>query len=185
METSWKLYSVNEESDENISVIAKEEEGFYVSNENYSTDHSLAPGKYRLTLKDIFGDGFGTDGWYKISLDGREIIRGDQFRFEISYDIVVGYNPEMSDRDEEWLVAHNGRRKIWHESHGKTYMPLLWSKELAENAASWAQELVKNDCAIKNEPDIEEGENIAKNTYQKLDPADNVSVLFLYILLCF
>ena len=59
-------------------------------------------------------------------------------------------------------------------------MPLLWSRELAQASTLWAQELV-NDCTTKTEPNIAEGENIAKNTYQKLDPADNVSISVVYV----
>ena len=140
--------------------------------------------------KDASRDGFccsnGSDGSYVVSVDDRELIRGGYYQDEISYDIIIGYNSEMSDRDTQWQEAHNSRRKTWHERHEKTYVPLLWSKELAEDASSWAQELL-NDCGIPgitHEPGVSEGENLSKNTaitedgMGQLYPADNVSFTF-------
>ena len=121
---------------------------------------------------------------FAIRLDGRELIRGDYYRYELSYDIAAGHDPEstMSDRDVEWLVAHNTRRRSWHQRHGETYVPLVWSAGLAEDALSWATELL-DECeieGIKHESGVEEGENLAKNKASKeggmgqLYPPDNV-----------
>jgi len=185
-ETSWTLYSVNVETDGQTTLITSVEENTYEPFEQDSVELFLTPGKYRFTLKDAYGDGFccsnGSDGSYVISVDGRELIRGGYYMDEISYDIIIGYNSEMSDRDTQWLEAHNSRRKTWHESHDKTYVPLLWSKELAEDASSWAQELL-NDCGIPgitHESGVSEGENLSKNTATTEDgmgqlyPADNI-----------
>jgi hypothetical protein len=59
----------------------------------------------------------------------------------------------------------------------------MWSKELAQGAQSWADELL-NDCeidGIAHESDVEEGENLAKNRasanslFGQLYPPDYVS----------
>jgi hypothetical protein len=191
-ETSWTLYSVDSK-DRQIRLIASVEENTYDPFEEDFIELELDPGKYRFTLKDSFGDGFccsnGSDGMFALYLDGRELIRGDSYRFELSYDIIAGNDPEssMSDRDMEWLVAHNTRRQSWHQRHGETYVPLMWSAKLANDALSWATELL-NDCeieGIKHEPGVEQGENLAKNRGStgggmgKIYPADNVRrVLF-------
>jgi len=169
-ETSWTLYSVDPDTNAQITVVATKEENTYQPFEQDSIELSLNPGKYRFTLKDAYGDGFccsnGSDGSYAISIDGRELIRGGFYRFEVSHDILVRTEAEltMSDRDKEWLEAHNSRRKIWHERHDKTYVPLHWSKSLAADAFSWAEELL-GDCdipGISHESNVSEGENLAK-----------------------
>ena len=120
-----------------------------------------------------------------ISLNEKELVRGDYYTKEISYDIFVGYDwaSTMNARDEEWLEAHNRRRKTWHERQGETYVPLLWSKQLAQDARSWARELL-NDCdidGVSHESSIAEGENLAKNKATgaggmgQLYPPENVS----------
>lgn len=192
-ETSWTLHSVNVATNTKTTLVASVEENTYQAFKKDSIDLYLPPGKYRFTLKDAFGDGFccsnGSEGWYVISLDGREIIRGDYYRHEISYDILVGHNPDMSDRDREWLNAHNSRRKAWHERYGETFVPLLWSTELAADALSWANELL-NDCdipGISHESNVPEGENLAKNKASAaggmgmLYPPENVSLGFFII----
>ena len=186
-ETSWTLYSVDS-ADGQDELIAFVRENTYNSYEEDFVEIDLAPGKYRFTLKDSFGDGFccsnGSDGMFAIRLDGRLLIRGDYYRSELSYDIAAGHDPQstMSDRDVEWLVAHNTRRRTWHQRHGETYVPLMWSAGLAEDASSWATELL-DDCEIEgitHESGVEEGENLAKNKASKeggmgqLYPPDNV-----------
>jgi hypothetical protein len=44
-------------------------------------------------------------------------------------------------REEQWLVGHNSRRKIWHEMYGKKYKPLKWSEGLKDMAQAYADEL--------------------------------------------
>lgn len=197
-ETSWTLHAVHAQTDAVTTLIRSVEVNTYQPNQQDSVQVYLAEGKYRFTLRDTFGDGFccsnGSDGWYVLSLDGRELIRGGYYRDEVSYDIVVGYDPEMSDRDREWLVAHNVRRKEWHERHGKSYVPLRWSEGLAADASSWANELL-SDCdihGIRHESGVTEGENLAKNTGSndgymgRLYPAENVSLsLFLSLIVRF
>mmetsp|Transcript_11646 Transcript_11646/g.20256 ORF Transcript_11646/g.20256 Transcript_11646/m.20256 type:complete len:904 (-) Transcript_11646:203-2914(-) len=165
-ETSWTLHSIDTETNTPIALVDEAKEDFYISHQQDSWEELLSPGKYRFALKDRYGDGFccsNGKGWYRVSVNDRELISGDRYQNEISHDIIIGYDPEMKPRDKEWLNAHNTRREEWHGSHGKTYEPLLWSKGLAENATSWARELIK-DCRTALEEGILEGENIAKNT---------------------
>ena len=172
-ETSWTLYRIDIDTNEETDMIESVEENTYEANEQVNLDISLSPGKYRFTLRDQFGDGFccsnGSDGWYRVYLDNEEIFRGGWYRQEISHDILVGFDWEstMNERDQEWLVAHNIRREDWHQRNNGLpgYVPLKWSTELAKDAQSWADELL-DDCdqeGIAHESDVEEGENLAKN----------------------
>ena len=36
----------------------------------------------------------------------------------------------MTERDRQYLEAHNVRRKQYHEGWGKEYVPMKWSEEL-------------------------------------------------------
>ena len=53
---------------------------------------------------------------------------------------------DLSDRDTEWLVAHNSRRKKYHEANGKSYIPLKWSNALTQESERWAQKLINDSC---------------------------------------
>ena len=190
-ETSWTIHSVDPATDAAISLIASVGENTYQPYEEDSIELYLAPGKYRFTLKDSFGDGFCCShgkGWFSISVNDRELIRGGWYKNRVSHDIVAGYDwvSEMSERDKEWLEAHNTRRKTWHEQNGETFIPLYYSQELAKDARSWAEELL-DECKIPgivHESGVSDGENLAKNlgsgdsTWGGLYPAENVSIGF-------
>ena len=49
-----------------------------------------------------------------------------------------------------------------HEQYGKTYVPLKWSKALADEARAWAEQLAE-DCELYHDPNTNHGENIALN----------------------
>ena len=49
---------------------------------------------------------------------------------------------DTTDTDEQWLVAHNSRRKEWHTRYGKSYVPLNWSNALKAQAKTYAKELL-------------------------------------------
>ncbi len=196
-ETSWTLHLVNEQTDEVVELIASVDENTYEPNEKDLIEFYLDPGKYRFTLKDAYGDGFccsnGSAGSYVISLDGHELINGGYYRFEQSYDILVGHDPEltMSERDLEWVEAHNIRRKDWHERYGETYVPLVWSVELAKAALNWAQVLVqKCDTEVWHETSVSEGENLAQNigssgsSYGQIYPPENVRLRVRLLVCC-
>jgi hypothetical protein len=187
-ETSWSLESIQFDAarSRNIStVIAAVDENTYSSYQKDSKKFTLSQGLYRFTLRDTFGDGFcckDFEGYYSITIDGREIIKGGYFRSEITYDFLVGYFPEMTKREHEWLEAHNVRRKQWHEGHGVSYVPLRWSAALAQQAQTYADKLTEA-CeieGIEHEDGVEEGENLAKNRaggrsgMGQLYPPDNI-----------
>jgi hypothetical protein len=43
---------------------------------------------------------------------------------------------------EAWLVAHNIRREALHISQNTKYIPLKWSKDLADSAQAYADKLL-------------------------------------------
>lgn len=187
-ETSWTLESIhyNEARSTNYStVIAAVDENTYDSYQEDSKEFTLPRGAYRFTLKDAFGDGFccrDFQGYYAVTIDGREVIKGGYYQSEVTYDFQIGYFPEMTAREKEWLVAHNVRRKTWHEGHGVSYVPLRWSAALAEQAQSWADKLTEacEVVGIDHEKNVVEGENLAKNQADgrkgmgQLYPPDNI-----------
>ena len=109
-ETSWFLHRLDLDTNQltSSSPIASVAEGTYADFEQDQKVLTLEPGKYRFTLKDKYGDGFccsnGSDGWYVIYVDNKEIVRGAYYRFEKSHDFLVGFRPEltMTSRDAAW-----------------------------------------------------------------------------------
>lgn len=187
-ETSWSLESIGYDatrSTNTSTVIAAVDENTYNSYEEDSKEFTLPRGTYRFTLRDAFGDGFCCkefEGYYSVTIDGREVIKGGYYRSEITYEFLIGYYPEMTQREKEWLIAHNVRRKEWHEGHGVSYVPLRWSAALAKQAQRWANKLT-DACevvGIDHEHGVEEGENLAKNQADgrkgmgQLYPPDNI-----------
>jgi len=88
-----------------------------------------------MVVYDKYGDGmccdFGEGSFVvKAKDDGswKELIRGGQFnggKVTRTFDLgdFAGDSggdtaPPSSSRNEEWLVAHNVRRKQWHEEYG-------------------------------------------------------------------
>ena len=194
-ETSWTLHLVNEQTGALSKLITSVDTNSYGPNEKDVMELYLDPGKYRFTLKDSYGDGFccsnGSAGYYILSLDGKELINGGYYRFTQSYDILVGYDPTltMSERDIQWVEAHNVRRMDWHTRNGKSYVPLVWSAELAKDAYNWAQVLVQHcDEETWHETSVSEGENLAQNIgssnskYGQLYPPDNVRYCAMWLL---
>lgn len=51
-----------------------------------------------------------------------------------------------TDRDDEWLVAHNTRRQQWHQRYGKSYVPLTWSNALKTQSREYAETLLAASC---------------------------------------
>jgi len=153
------------------------------ANKSKTLSKCLPSGDYTFTIKDFDGIccRYG-EGYYKISLDGTEVVKGDYFVGSKSHTIKVGYNyqSEMSARDKEWLNAHNSRRRTYHKKAGKTVRNLKWSSTLAKNAKKWASSLLSdcNSSGINHEKNIEEGENLAKNkgsgSWGAQPAADNV-----------
>lgn len=126
--------------------------------------------------------GYG-EGFFKVFLDGREVLNGGSYNDQVLVTLNVGYEPEgdMTERDFGYLEAHNVRRKEWHERYNLTYVPLVYSPLLAEDARLWAEELL-HSCGvvgIEHEDYQPFGENLAKNvgrsaTWGQLYPPDNI-----------
>lgn len=183
-ETSWKVEYIGEESRSSKVVYSVKPETYQPHQRDF-VELTLEPGKYKFTLTDEYGDGFCCNegkGSYALYLNDEKLVSGGYFLQKLSFTILVGWQPGMSTRDQQWLEAHNTRRKDWHERHGKAYVPLKWSTSLAEDAQNWAEELL-NECdddGIRHEPNISQGENLAKNKgsansgYSQLYPADNI-----------
>ena len=55
-------------------------------------------------------------------------------------------NNMADDRNNEWLIAHNVRRKDWHTQCGKSYVPLSWSNALADESKVFAVKLLEDSC---------------------------------------
>jgi len=127
-------------------------------------------GLYNFTLTDLFGDGVCCkhgEGHVKVKLNDRDVIHVRSYSKFVSDIINVGYDPspEMSDRDIQYLEAHNRRRYMWYTGNGVSDVPLRWSPQLAEESRVWAQKLLVNcsSSGIEHEHGVEEGENLAKN----------------------
>lgn len=146
--------------------------------------------QYRFLIKDQFGDGLCQPvtgrkcGYYKLYLDGKEIVHGSYYGTKNSHLINVGYNPTsgLTMRDVGYIRAHNSRRKKWHETYNVSFVPLRWSPKLAEESLNWAEALL-DDCDIvdiEHEPNVYEGENLAKNKGAEYDQDGNPSWGQLY-----
>ncbi|KAL7516321.1 hypothetical protein ACHAWX_001349 [Stephanocyclus meneghinianus] len=138
-----------------------------LENEKKYTDTvCVPPGTYELYVEDSFRGlcCAGGQGYYDVKINGVEILYGGNFATfredSVTHVIVVGEGPEMSDRDEEWLVAHNTRRESFHKAEGTEYRPLVWSNALADDAANWVDEIL-TDCSTKRESGLIEGENLS------------------------
>ena len=165
-ETSWVLTDVNRNRE-----IASVPEDTYGANEEVSQELcGLESGKYKFIIRDKYGDGMccgNGKGRYRVFLNGQQIIWGGYFKKELSFDILVGYDHgTLTDREYEYWVGHNRRRKEFHEKHGTEYIPLAWSHSLADRARAWATTLLDecDDVSIRHDPNRKgDGENLAKN----------------------
>ncbi|KAL7500690.1 hypothetical protein ACHAWT_008545 [Skeletonema menzelii] len=155
--------------------------------EEYKMQEKCVPhGTYKFKIVDNYGDGiccrYG-QGFFRIWLDDREVLNGGSFNKEVVANIVVGFDPHglMTERDHQYLEAHNIRRKEWHEQYNKTFVPLVYSPMLAADAKAWAEELLWS-CGvvgIEHEGTNSFGENLAKNTgdpetWGQLYPPENI-----------
>mmetsp|Transcript_12400 Transcript_12400/g.26289 ORF Transcript_12400/g.26289 Transcript_12400/m.26289 type:complete len:236 (-) Transcript_12400:145-852(-) len=70
---------------------------------------------------------------------------------------------QQTDRDEEWLAAHNEYRQKWHEMHDKEYAPLKFSTGLKTEAQAWADAMAADGCRLAIDPSTEYGQNIGAN----------------------
>jgi hypothetical protein len=156
-ETGYKFERING------GVKVNKATGSLTNNFLYQDNFLVDPGQYRLTLTDKF-NGLEDGGYFSVLVDGAEVVFGDKWNTQLSktksYTIRPGYKPAITDRDRQWLTAHNSRRKTFHEKKGKTYRPLVWSSELAEAASDWVDQLIPT-CKISRQPGVIEGENMS------------------------
>ena len=135
--------------------------------------------EYIFLIKDAYGDGLCQPdtgrrcGYYKLYLNGKVIVHASYYGTKNTHLINVGYDPasSLSSRDVQFLRAHNTRRRTWHEMYNVSYVPLRWSPMLAEESRIWAEALL-DECDvndIKHEPNVYEGENLAKNKGEEYD----------------
>lgn len=181
-ENSWEVRNID-----NNRVVKRVNRGVYGANDSTEIKMCLDDGKYRFTIFDGAGDGIccrSGKGHYKLFLDGDLMVDEQYFNTgkKRSHVIIVGYSKSLSltQREQDYLNAHNWRRRKAHQEANVDYVPLKWSNGLARHAASWADELLK-DCdvvGIKHEPNVEQGENLAKNTgkgtWGSLYPVENI-----------
>jgi len=182
-ENSWELRSVSTNQ-----VIRQKGLKSYGA---FSTDVVAAcvpHGEYTFTMTDGIGDGICCKqgkGRYEIYMDDELMIYGSDFNYgkSISHDIIVGYSTrynQMSQREIQYLNAHNWRRQKYHVQFGETYVPLKYDLSLARHAKNWANDLLGacDTTGIIHEPGAEQGENLAKNTgngkWGQLYPVENI-----------
>ncbi|KAL7433306.1 hypothetical protein ACHAXH_005078 [Discostella pseudostelligera] len=162
----------------NMALASRNEVAAY---QTKSMSACVSAGTY--TLKLIDNDGicchYG-NGYYKLSVDGTPVVSGGYFVGSKSYTVKVGFDwrSNMDARDQEWLEAHNDRRRIYNGGEG--YVPLRWSRSLAYDAKSYA-EVLKSQCDLTIESHakhVDSGENLASNlgtgSWGKLRTADQV-----------
>jgi hypothetical protein len=122
------------------------------------------------------------EGFFKVSLNNRTVLSGGSFNDNITEVLNVGYDPTgvMTQREKDYLEAHNTRRKNWYERYNLSHVPLQYSPLLAKTAQAWAEELL-HACGvvgIEHESYNPYGENLAKNVgtngWGQLYPADNI-----------
>jgi len=104
-------------------------------------------------------------GYYKMTVDGKEAVLGGKYIPEKKEHVINLQPHTMTDRDMEWLEAHNTRRQEWHEDYRKDYVPLKWSNNLKASSQIWAKELLKT-CSYRlyHDPNNRKfGENLASN----------------------
>lgn len=85
----------------------------------------------------------------------------------------------LTYREQQWVDAHNSRRQTFHSQHGKSYVPLEWSRPLAQSAQGYADLLATvttTECYTAHgyQGNSYGGENIASDwgstSYEFEDP---------------
>eukprot|EP00585_Thalassiosira_rotula_P008177 CAMPEP_0196141592 /NCGR_PEP_ID=MMETSP0910-20130528/9971_1 /TAXON_ID=49265 /ORGANISM="Thalassiosira rotula, Strain GSO102" /LENGTH=648 /DNA_ID=CAMNT_0041402765 /DNA_START=276 /DNA_END=2222 /DNA_ORIENTATION=+ len=155
-DTSYKLTPVN--APNQILLEKKNDEMQKLT--TYIDTQCLQDGQYQLAMYDTF-QGLQGGAYYSVEVDGEEVMYGTTFQGGSEIHIIhVGYQPPMTDRERQWLEAHNTRRVQFHEDEGKVPRRLVWSTELAEQASNWVDEILPN-CKIFREGKLAAGENIS------------------------
>eukprot|EP00581_Thalassiosira_minuscula_P011609 CAMPEP_0183715234 /NCGR_PEP_ID=MMETSP0737-20130205/9549_1 /TAXON_ID=385413 /ORGANISM="Thalassiosira miniscula, Strain CCMP1093" /LENGTH=689 /DNA_ID=CAMNT_0025944323 /DNA_START=19 /DNA_END=2088 /DNA_ORIENTATION=+ len=174
-DTSWDLL------DPTGNRLLHQPEGSFDKNEYKKSQICVPHGNYTYIIKDKYGDGmccrYG-EGFFRVHLNDYEVLNGGSYNENITVNLNVGFYPDghMTEREHQYLEAHNTRRKEWHERYNLDYVPLKYSPALARQSKAWAEELL-HSCAtvgIEHEDHVAYGENLAKNT----GPADSWGQLY-------
>jgi len=120
----------------------------------YATEKCLGTGKYEFKMMDRpWGDGICCrhgEGYYKLEAkhDGKwhTLLQGGKFKNVERSIVFIGskhgnkWKNQMTQREKEYLEAHNVRRKRYHTKWGKEedYVPLKWSPKLQRLAQIYA-----------------------------------------------
>eukprot|EP00579_Thalassiosira_antarctica_P032265 CAMPEP_0201994544 /NCGR_PEP_ID=MMETSP0905-20130828/2346_1 /ASSEMBLY_ACC=CAM_ASM_000554 /TAXON_ID=420261 /ORGANISM="Thalassiosira antarctica, Strain CCMP982" /LENGTH=229 /DNA_ID=CAMNT_0048549531 /DNA_START=167 /DNA_END=856 /DNA_ORIENTATION=- len=83
---------------------------------------------------------------------------------------------ESQNTAQQWLTAHNTRRKFYQEDYGVSYRPLKWSVGLRELADDWAEDLARN-CQNRA-PTSEYGVNSQRHESGVVPPAEETLQLW-------
>lgn len=152
-ETSYKFTRISD----NVDVIVKNDlEKSATSVETVFVEE----GDYVLTVVDQYG-GLEKPGYYSVTVDGEEVMHGSRFSGgSASHIIRVGFEPKMTDREREWLNAHNSRRRDFYSEENLPFRGLVWSRELAEGSSNWADQITPT-CEITRETGLVVGDNIS------------------------
>ena len=109
-----------------------------------------SPSLYTFNIYDKFGGGLAGIRYYKIYLDGREIMHVNHYSKSNTHLINVWYDPtssHMTQRNVEYLHAHSKQRRKWHDMYNVLYVPLSWSPKLTDDSSRWPNELL-NVCDL-------------------------------------
>ena len=131
----------------------------YENNFLVEDDNGLTDATYSFTLNDK-SQGLLFPAGYAIKVNDVEILYANKAQ---TYLIDVGYTPDMTVSDKQWLDAHNTRRKAFYEKEGLSDKPLVWSPELAESASK-AVDAMLSSCKPVLELNLQDGENISSRT---------------------
>lgn len=163
-DTSWELLSADGNR------LLHQDEGTFAKQEHKVSEICVPHGNYTFVIHDAYGNGLCClegEGYFRVRLDGREVLNGGSFNKRVQARLNVGYEPDghMTARERAYLAAHNVRRRAWHEAHNRTHVPLRYSPGLARQSRAWAEALL-DSCAVKgiaHEERVAYGENLAKN----------------------
>lgn len=201
-ENRWKLLKNTRNGPREIFSGPKGDRN-YSANQSTVGFYCLTPGTYTFVITDKFNDGmcceFG-EGKYVGRIGNAQIFSSPRanrdadweervHEFEIAEDSNndLPLSPKigtgvMTSRDQEWLDEHNSRREKWHNSFGKDYVPLKWSRALMRESQTWAKKLARN-CELEHDQNSKYGENIALNYgwggYGQMRPTGNVLTRFV------
>lgn len=137
-ETEWQLVSATGQIIDSAGDVNKGPEALE-RNKLYKKIYCINSGHYIFSIKDDFGDGLAdcdrySCGYYKISLDGEQIVHGEgnDFAFEVSHDIVVSNsNTPIITARGEYAAKGEGKEEAFDGN--------IDTKWLDFSATSWIQ----------------------------------------------